>query len=185
MPENESYMKLRADVLALNEEARPYCLCKAIDGGCCKRDLKMLPEDQQVIAEAVERGDIDQQTLQRARRRAQDDQERFCPFLGERGECTIYAHRPVVCIQHGNGGLPKDKPTALRAIRSPGKRTLKIAEMEQFSCDACAAQVEPGYRIPLSIVGKSVAILVTIQDGERHYGHLTMNRFLIEQFPES
>lgn len=185
MPTNTSYIKLRNEILALNESAKQYCLCKAIDGGCCKPNLKMLPEDQEVIMEAVASGEIDAATLQRARRRADDEQVNRCPFLGDQGECTIYPYRPVVCIQHGNGGLPKDKETTMRAIRNPGKKTIKISEIEKFSCDACAEQINHNDRIPLSVVGKSVSILVTIQEGERHYGHRRMNQFLREAFPET
>lgn len=182
MPTNESYLKLRNEVLALNESAQCYSFCKAINGGCCKRDLRLLPEDRELIQEAVERGDIDQQTLDRAVERAKDDELEFCPFLGDQGECTIYAHRPVVCIQHGNGGLPKDKATTLRAIKNPGNKTIKFSDLEPFSCNACAEHFGPGYRIPLSIAGKSTAILVTIQQGQKHYGNRTMNQFLIERF---
>ncbi len=182
MPTNESYIQLRRDVLELDEQASQYCFCKAIDGGCCKRDLKMLPEDQAVITEAIERGEISPATLERALVRAMDDDQEFCPWLGDAGECTIYPHRPVVCIQHGNGGLPKDKATALRAMRNPGNKTIRVRDLEQFSCDACAEQFSPNDKIPLSVAGKSVAILITIQQGEQHYGRLTMNRFLIDRF---
>lgn len=185
MPENPSYLHLREEALKLNDTAGEYSLCKAIRGGCCKRDVTMLIEDQQVILEAIVRGDIDAPTLQRARRRALDEHEAFCPFLGDGGECTIYAFRPVLCIQHGNGGLPADKPTALKAMRKPGNRTIRVADLEPFSCDACAAQIDPNTRIPLSVAGKSVAILITLQEGERHYGRPRMNSFVIEQIPAS
>lgn len=185
MPTNESYIKLRNEVLALNESAQCYSFCKAINGGCCKRDLRLLPEDRELIQEAVERGDIDQQTLDRAVERAKDDELEFCPFLGDQGECTIYAHRPVVCIQHGNGGLPKDKAVAMRAVKSPGKKTIKVADMELFSCTACAEHFSQSHRIPLSVVGKSLAILLTIQDAQRHYEERRMNQFLIDEFSDN
>jgi Fe-S-cluster containining protein len=185
MPANENYIRMRKEVLEFDEGARQYCLCKGINGGCCKRDLRLLPEDEEVILEAVKRGDIDPTTLQRATLRARDASEAFCPFLGERGECTIYPHRPIVCMQHGNGGLPKDKAVARRALERPGNRTIKVSELEQFSCDACAEHVGATDRIPLSIVGRSVAILLTIQQGQRHYGSRTMNQFLTELASES
>jgi hypothetical protein len=184
MPENESYRRLRDEALRLNETGRPYALCRNIAGGCCIRDIKLLPEDQLVILEAAARGDIDGATLQRARRRALDEGVTQCPFLGDQYECTIYDYRPVVCIQHGNGGLPTDKATTLRAMRTPGNRTIRVGDLEQFACDACAAQGNPNDRIPLSIVGKSVAILVTVQEGERHYGRPRMIQFLIDHVPE-
>lgn len=185
MPDNASYLQLRANLLELNESAAPYSLCRAIDGGCCKRDIKLLIDDQQVILEAVERGDIDPVVVQRARRRAEDDSLDRCSFLGEQGECTIYAHRPLLCIQHGHGGLPKDKATTMRAVKSPGNKTIRVSDIEQFSCDACAAHVKPGDRVPLSVVGRSVLYLVAIQEGEKHYGTPHMNQFIIENFSAS
>lgn len=185
MPTNESYIKLRNEALALNESAQCYSFCKAIDGGCCKRDLRLLPEDREGIIEAVESGDIDDATLQRALQRAKDDELEFCPFLGEQGECTIYPHRPVVCIQHGNGGLPKDKSVAMRAVKNPGKKTIKVDDMELFSCTACAEHYGKNERIPLTVVGRSIAILLNIQDAQRHYGERRMNEFLIDQFSDS
>jgi Putative zinc- or iron-chelating domain len=184
MPVNESYLNLRRDALELNESASEYCLCKAVGSSCCVPNLSMLPEDQQMILEAVARGAISVETLRRAKDRVQDKNLDRCPFLGDSGECTIYEHRPVVCIQHGNGGLPKDKATALRAMNKPGKRTIRISDLEQFSCTACAAQIDDSKRIPLSVVGKSVAILVTIQQGERHYGKHRMNEFITTHFSD-
>ena len=184
MPVNASYLKLRNDALELNASASAHCLCHSIEGGCCVRDLSMLPEDQEMILEAAACGAIDVATLRRARERAQDDAVQRCPFLGDAYECTIYAHRPVVCIQHGHGGLPKDKATAIRAMKRPGKRTLRVADMEQFSCVACGQRNDNDARIPLSIVGKSVAILVTIQQGEKHYGKRRMNEFITTHFAE-
>lgn len=173
---------MREDVLKFDRDASPYCLCKAIDGGCCKRGLTLLPEDEEIIVEAAARGDIDPATLQRARVRAADPNEEFCPFLGDRGECTIYEHRPLVCMQHGNGGLPMNRALAKKAIQSPGKKTIKVSELEQFACVACSEQVDGNARIPLSVVGKSVAILVTIQDRQRHANRKTMNEFVVGQF---
>ncbi|HUG13858.1 MAG TPA: YkgJ family cysteine cluster protein [Thermomicrobiales bacterium] len=185
MPENDSYLQLRANLLDLNETAAQHSLCKAIAGGCCVPNLKMLKDDQELILAAVERGDIDAETVQRARRRATDEQVTRCPFLGDHAECTIYAYRPAVCIQHGHGGLPKDKATTMRAIRTPGNKTIRVAELEQFACDACAKCIKPTDRIPLSVVGRSVVALVAIQQGERHYGEPRMNQFLIDNFPAS
>jgi Fe-S-cluster containining protein len=185
MPTNESYQRLRDEALQLNDAGRPFSLCRGIDGGCCIRDIKLLPEDQSIILEAAKRGDIPAETMQRARRRALDPSINACAFLGEQCECTIYAYRPVVCIQHGNGGLPTDKATALKALQKPGNRTIRIGDIEQFACDACAAHAKPNDRIPLSIVGKSVAILITVQEGERHYGRPRMNQFVIENVTET
>jgi hypothetical protein len=185
MPENASYIRMRHEVLTFDEESRHCALCKGIDGGCCKRDLTILPEDEENIVEAAARGDIAPETIERARRRAADPGEEFCPFFGDQGECTIYPHRPLVCMQHGNGGLPKDRAVARKALTAPGSRTIRICELEQFSCDACAAQLDPMTRIPLSVVGKSVAILLTIQDRQRHCNPRTMNQFVSEQFRES
>ncbi|HLT18232.1 MAG TPA: YkgJ family cysteine cluster protein [Thermomicrobiales bacterium] len=182
MVTNESYIKLRNEALEMNEAGQEYCLCRGIEGGCCKPNLKMLPEDQQVIFEAYQRGEIAPETIRRAVERARGGERRFCPFLGDDYRCTIYEHRPVVCIQHGNGGLPKRKDVALKAMRSPGNKTIRVSEIEQFSCDACAKHVTGKERLPLAIVGKSVAILVTIQEGEKHYGTPRMNDFLINTF---
>ena len=182
MVRNESYIKLRNEALELNESAREYCLCRGIEGGCCKPNLKMLPEDQEVIAEAFERGDITQETMRRAVALARDENRQSCVFLGDDYRCTIYEHRPVVCIQHGNGGLPKSKALALKAMRNPGNKTIKVSDLEQFSCDACAEHLTGKERLPLAMVGTSVAILVTIQEGEKHHGSPRMNKFLIERF---
>lgn len=184
MSVNESYLKLRRDALEMNDTYRQHSLCHSIDGGCCLPDLSMLPEDQQIILGAAERGDISPDVIRRARARAQDHSIDRCPFLGDECECTIYAYRPVVCIQHGNGGLPKDKATALRAMERPGKRTIRVKDLEQFSCTACARCNDDNTRIPLSVVGKSVAILVTIQQGERHYGRRHMREFVTEHFSD-
>lgn len=175
---------MREEVLTFDRDASRYCLCKAIEGGCCKRGLTILPEDEEIIVEAVARGDIEPETLDRARVRARDDREEFCPFLGDRGECTIYEHRPLVCMQHGNGGLPKDRALARKAIQSPGNKTVKVSDLEQFACVACSEQVNPNTRIPLSVIGKSVAILVTIQDRQRHAPCKTMNEFVTARFDE-
>lgn len=179
---NESYIKLREQALELNASAQQYCLCRGIKGGCCKPNLKMLPEDQQIIYEAYQRGEIAPETIRRAVERARGGERRFCPFLGDDYRCTIYEHRPVVCIQHGNGGLPRRKDVALRAMRNPGNKTIRISEIEQFSCDACAEHVTGKERLPLAMVGQSVAILVTIQQGEKYYGEPRMNDFLINTF---
>ncbi len=181
---NDSYLQLRQQTLDLNDEGRAYCVCHSIKGGCCVPDLSMLPEDQQLIREAVERGDISAATVRRAQARAADESVDRCPFLGDEYECTIYPYRPVVCIQHGNGGLPKDKATALRAMERPGKRTIRLRDIEQFSCTACGERNDDNDRIPLSVVGKSVAILVTIQNAEQHYGKHRMNDFIAEHFSE-
>ena len=181
---NESYLQLRRDVLELNDSAAEYSLCHSIEGGCCVPDLSMLPEDQEFILVAAAMGDISVETLRRARDRAQDAAVDRCPFLGDDYLCTIYEHRPVVCIQHGNGGLPKDKATAIRAMERPGKRTIRVGDMEQFSCTACGKLNDNSTRIPLSIVGKSVAILVTIQQGEQHYGKRRMHEFITTHFAE-
>ena len=181
---NESYLKLRRDTLELNDEAREHSLCRSICGGCCVPDLSMLPEDQELILEAAARGDISVETLRRARARAQDDSVDRCPFLGDEHECTIYEYRPVVCIQHGNGGLPKEKATALRAMKRPGKRTIRLAELEKFSCTTCAEHIDDNTRIPLSVVGKSVAVLVTIQQAEQHYGKRRMHAFITTSFAD-
>lgn len=181
---NESYLQLRKDTLELNDSAREHSLCHSIKGGCCVPNLSMLPEDQELILEAAKRGDIGVDTIRRARARAQDDSVDRCPFLGDEYECTIYEYRPVVCIQHGNGGLPKDKATALRAMKRPGKRTIRLNEIEQFSCTACGKCNDDNSRIPLSVVGKSVSVLVTVQHAEQHYGKRRMNAFVTEQFAD-
>jgi Fe-S-cluster containining protein len=182
MPTNESYIKLRNEVLELNATYSDYCLCRGIEGSCCKPDIKMLPEDQEIIVEAIRRGDIPAETIHRAVERARKPGLDRCAFLGDDNRCTIYEHRPVLCIQHGNGGLPKSKPVAMKAMRSPGNKTIAISEIEQFSCNACAEHVTGKQRLPLAMVGKSVAILVTIQQGEQHYGMPRMNDFLKRQF---
>ncbi|MEZ4523327.1 MAG: YkgJ family cysteine cluster protein [Thermomicrobiales bacterium] len=182
MSTNASYIRMRQEVLNFDQEAAPYCFCKAIDGGCCKRDLTLLPEDEGVILEAVAGGEIEPSTIARARPRARDDNEEFCPFLGDRGECTIYAHRPLVCMQHGNGGLPRDRALAKRAIQKPGNKTIKVSDLEMFACNACAEQVNQNDRIPLSVAGKSTAILITIQDRQHQGGCRTMNEFVDAEF---
>jgi Fe-S-cluster containining protein len=184
MPVNESYLQLRRQALELNAAAADCSMCHSIEGGCCVPDLSMLPEDQELIHDAVASGDISPETLSRARARAQDESVDRCPFLGDEYECTIYPYRPVVCIQHGNGGLPKEKATALRAMERPGNRTIRVKDIEQFSCTACGKLNGDNTRIPLSVVGKSVAILVTIQQGEQHYGKRRMHEFLTTRFKD-
>jgi len=175
------YAQFRSQVEKFNEEAEPYSFCKAIKGGCCSPDIVIQVEDGAWIKDAVQNGDISQDTVERAIKRAKNPQVDRCPFLGEQNECTIYENRPLVCIAHGNGGYPLD-PDKTRAILRGSTEDIAPKELGVFSCENCAPLIDGEERLPAEIVRKSTIIRIEVEA----VGPFTsMRDFILEELPQS
>lgn len=152
-----SYSDFRAKALKFNAEAQQYSFCKSINGGCCVRNVPLIREDKELIKDAVQKKEIPRETMRRAQRRARDKELNECVFLGEQGECTIYSSRPVVCINHGNGGIPKDEQRRMQ-ILGGSSGEISVKDIAPFSCADCISNTDQEGAVPEEIARKGMII---------------------------
>ncbi|MBI2031441.1 MAG: YkgJ family cysteine cluster protein [Candidatus Levybacteria bacterium] len=180
VPEIE-YPEFREKVERFDSSFREYNFCKGIDGGCCKANVSMVYGDKKIISDALARGDIKKWVVKRAQRRAKDPKVTQCPFLGRDKKCTIYPHRPVHCIQHGNGGIPLNVDEDIRAMAKGSKATIKTRDLGTFSCKDCALAVDGEAEVPAEVVLKSVFIRSNVS----RKPSTPLNTFILRELPVS
>lgn len=174
-----TYSEFREKAENFNSKAKPYSFCKAINGGCCHRDVDVIKDDKEFIRDAIQRGDIPRETVRRAQRRARDPQEKQCPFLGEQGECTIYPYRPLICIQHGNGGLPRD-PGKRKEVLGGSQEEIPIKDIVPYSCESCAPHIDATGTVPAEVVRRSLLVLFVSRSSK---SRTSLNTFVAKELP--
>lgn len=176
------YSEFREKAERFNAQAAKYSFCKGINGGCCIPNVNMLEDDKKLIIDAASRGKIEKSVIRRARRRAKDPEVNSCPFLGDDEKCTIYPYRPIKCIQHGNGGIPRSEED-VKAIASGAKESLTAKELVPFSCKDCLAEVDSETQIPREVIMKTMFIKDS-NDNNPTAQSTPMNVFLLRDLPK-
>lgn len=100
------YQELREIALENNASLGADFPCKRGKGNCCEPNIFVCEADMQNITRGIKKGNIPQETVTRAIKKAQDPNRESCPFLSEDRECTIYEQRPLICAVAGTSGLP-------------------------------------------------------------------------------
>lgn len=179
MPSPElGYSEFREEVKKFNAEVKsPFC--KSIEGGCCSPDILIQKEDAELIRVAIQKGEIPRDTAKRAQRRARDNEIDRCPFLGEESECTIYEYRPLACIAHGNGGIPKDK-NQIEAVMKGSSEELAVSDLGPFSCSNCLPLIDHDASVPSETIRKS---LIIDYEARAIGPHVGMREFLTKTLP--
>lgn len=142
------------------------------------RDVPVLKEDKDFIGDAVRKGEVTQDVMKRAQRRARNPQEKHCPFLGEQGECAIYPYRPVVCINHGNGGLPRNQ-SKRREILGGSAEDIEVRNLGPYSCENCIPHVDQDAVLPSEVVRKGMFIRYELERRPR----TSLNTFVAKELP--
>lgn len=117
---------------------------------CCTRDIPFSPEDAQVIYRGFVRGEISdsvrQQAVKNERDRKRGDR---CVFLGDNNECTIYEHRPLICMAYGMGGQPRNADIANKLAQLKRMHDLTGEEvlihqdnLIGYACESCSRELE-------------------------------------------
>jgi Fe-S-cluster containining protein len=90
--------------------------CHRGNGSCCDPAPYLTPHDIAIIQQGIRRKEISQNIISAARKRVGGS---ACGFLDENRRCTIYDHRPVVCIATGTAGALSEsyKDESEKAIR--------------------------------------------------------------------
>lgn len=172
------YSEFRAQVEKFNADSESYSFCKSIRGGCCTSNIQILKEDGEHIRDVIQTGQISRDTVKRAQRRARDNEVTRCPFLGESDDCTIYPFRPIVCINHGNGGIPLDKDM-VKPILTGSTEDVVMKDLGPFSCANCVQLIDNETSVPVEIVRKSMIIGSNAEKGQT----TRMRSFLTESLP--
>lgn len=72
---------------------------------CCRGEIPITQGDLREIRIGVKRGGIAEDAISAAQDRARLRREE-CPFLDDDNRCSIYNHRPLICIATGIGAIP-------------------------------------------------------------------------------
>lgn len=157
-------------------------LCKKGKGLCCTIYAPVIPEDGNLILDSIQKGTIDNNTVVRAIKNAQNPMRVSCPWL-ENGECSIYDQRPLTCMIWGVAGRPKmdDKRVREAVIKLNTTRQdqqISASCITAFSCESCHQRISPNdnFSLGVSIISKMVEEYTLTFENK---GLTTMQGFLL------
>lgn len=125
---------------------------------CCQnRKVRLTFFDAQYILEAIKNGEISKKVAEQAWETAKDRNSRICPFLNsETNKCTIYNHRPLVCMTYGYGHIPnqEEMERSFRILKLTKKDLgVQIKSGEVHMCENSAQElINTSRRMPLGIM---------------------------------
>lgn len=147
-------------------EKFPSSFCLKGKARCCIRDVPITPADAQFLYEGFRSGQIPDAVRQGALKNMSDQTRgNRCPFLGEDNQCTIYDHRPLVCIVFGLGGQPRTREIALqleeamKIQQATGvEQYISRESIQVYMCPSCIEESPSGPDLSLSVVEATTAI---------------------------
>lgn len=114
---------------------------------CCETDVPLTKDDIGIIVNGIRSGEISSGVIKDAIARSEDpEQNGICPFLTPERRCSIYDHRPLVCVVWGIGGDPldeKDYDLAVERYKQGKSDTYPNMLLIQANCIPCRIETHP------------------------------------------